>query len=112
VWVQYTNQIVRGQLYDWSAGAEVINGGLLGEPQDSPMNEAPVSGYIPSFESQQQIRGGQRGRTGEQQFYLLLKNGQEYGEMTIGLYAPFNSDTPGLVHLTYAINPSGSRILR
>lgn len=28
VWVQYTNQVVQGRLYDWSAGIEVINGGL------------------------------------------------------------------------------------
>ncbi len=112
VWIQYTNQIVRGQVYDWSAGIEVINGGLLEEPLGSAMYGAPTDGYVPAFQLQGQIKGGQRGDIGERQFYLRLSNGQEYGQMSIGLYAPFNDQTPGLIHLSYAINPSGSRILR
>lgn len=111
VWIQYTNQIVRGQLYDWSAGIEVINGGLLEESLGSPMFEAPDSGYVPSFELQQQINGGQSGEIGQRKFYLRLKNGQEYGQLSIDLYAPWNH-IPGLVSVQYAINPSGSRILR
>jgi hypothetical protein len=112
VWVRYANQVVRGQLYDWSASIEVINGGLLEEGLGSPMFEAPTEGYVPMFEVHGKIKGGQRGDTGERQFYLKLKNGQEYGQTTIGLYAPFNDQTPGLVRLSYAINPSGSPILR
>jgi hypothetical protein len=70
------------------------------------------NGYTPFFRSRQQIKGGQRGQIGEHQFYLKLKNGQEYGQMSIDLHAPFNNQTPGLIRLSYAINPSGSRILR
>ena len=33
VWIQYTNQVVQGQLYDWSAGIDAIHGGLLEVPQ-------------------------------------------------------------------------------
>lgn len=112
VWIQYTNQPVRGQLYDWSAEIDVVNGGLLEEPLGSPMYDAPADGYVPSFQLKGQIKGGQRGDTGERQFYLMLNNGREYGQMTIGLYAPFNDQTPGLIRLSYALNPSGSRILR
>ncbi len=112
IWIQYTNQITQGQLYDWSAEIDVINGGLLEVPLGTAMFEAPTDGYTPSYQSHQQIKGGQRGSTGEHQYYLQLKNGQEYGQMSIGLYAPFNDQTPGLVRLSYAINPSGSRILR
>lgn len=112
VWIQYTNQIVPGQLYDWSARIEVINGGLLEKPLGTAMFEAPPDGYVPAFQLSGQIKGGQRGDTGERQFYLKLKNDQEYGQMSIGLYAPFNDQTPGLIRLSYAINPSGSRILR
>ncbi len=32
--------------------------------------------------------------------------------MSINLIAPFNDQTPGLIRLSYAINSSGSRILR
>jgi hypothetical protein len=112
VWIQYTNQPVRGQLYDWSAGIEVLKGGLLEESLGSAMFEAPIEGYVSSFHLSGQIKGGQRGDIGERQFYLKLKNGQEYGQMSIGLYAPFNDQIPGLIRLSYTINPSGSAILR
>ena len=45
-------------------------------------------------------------------FYLLLRNGREYGRMSINLFAPYGRLHPGLIRLSYAINPSGSRILR
>lgn len=113
VWIQYTNQVVRSQLYDWSAGINAINGGLLEETNldfDS-MFVAPKDGYMPSFHFDQQILGGQSGSTGGK-FYLMLKNGQEYGRMQFDLIAPYDARIPGLIRFSYAINPSGSRILR
>jgi hypothetical protein len=123
VWIQYTNQVVQGQLYDWSAGMEVINGGLFEVPQnimnsgffpDPPfaMYSAPTDGYIPSFSLKSQIKGGQSGEIGNRYFYLLLNGGREYGRMSINLFAPYGYLHPGLVRISYAINPSGSRILR
>lgn len=112
VWIQYTNHVVPRRMWRWSAGIIPVNGGLLEEPIATPMYEAPKEGYVPEFQETGQLRGGQRGQIGQRQFYLRLKNGQEYGEMTIDLIAPFNPETPGLVSLSYAINPSGSRILR
>jgi len=123
VWIQYTNQVVQGQLYDWSAGIEAINGGLLEVPQgainsgfwpDPPfaMYSAPTDGYIPSFSLKKQIEGGQSGEIGNRYFYLLLNNGKEYGRMSINLFAPYGHLHPGLIRLSYAINPSGSHILR
>ena len=112
IWIQYTNQVTRGQLYDWSAGIEVVNGGLLEEPYGTVMYSAPADGYTPLFLFQQQIKGGQSGEIGDHSFYLLLKNGQVYGRMSINLFAPYGFLHPGLIRLSYAINPSGSRILR
>lgn len=111
IWIQYTNSVQDSRLYDWSAGIVVIGGGLLEEGLGTPMYEAPISGYVPEFHFEDQIKGYQRGGTGERQFYLILDNGKEYGQMTIGLYAPYNQ-IPGLIRLSYAINPSSSRILR
>jgi hypothetical protein len=123
VWIQYTNQITGGQVYDWSAGIDVINGGLL-EVQQTIMNSgfladppfamysAPTDGYTPSFHFQQQIKDGQDGEIGNRYFYLQLKNGGEYGRMSINLFAPYGHLHPGLIRISYAINPSGSRILR
>ena len=123
VWIQYTNQPVRGQLYDWSAGIGVINGGLYEVPQAAmnsgfldepaiPMYVAPTDGYVPSFGFQQQIKGGQRGEIGNRYFYLLLNGGKEYGKMSINLFAPYGQLHPGMIRLSYAVNPSGTRILR
>jgi hypothetical protein len=123
VWIQYTNQVVQGKLYDWSAGIEVVNGGLLEVPQAAmnsgflgeppfAMYSAPTDGYIPSFSLKSQIKGGQSGEIGNRYFYLHLKDGKQYGKMSINLFAPYGRLHPGLIRLSYAINPSGSRILR
>lgn len=111
VWIQYTNQAVRGQLYDWSAEIDVINGGLQ-ESDSYSMFSAPTEGYVPSFVWKNQIKGGQRGSIGNKKFYVMLNNGKIFGRIQIDLIAPFNDQTPGLIRLSYAINPSGSRILR
>lgn len=75
------------------------------------MYSAPADGYIPSFSLKSQIKGGQSGEIGNRYFYLLLKDGKEYGRMSINLFAPYGRLHPGLIRLSYAINPSGSRIL-
>ena len=113
VWIQYTNQVVRGQFYDWSAGMDVINGGLL-ETNSDQMFIAPIDGYVPSFQLKGQIKGGQTGNIGDRRFYVMLKNGREYGRIEIEMVAPYNLSMgiPGMIRLSYAINPSGSRILR
>jgi hypothetical protein len=104
---------LHGELSDWSSEISVINGGLLLEPDlSSAMYVAPTNGYTPVFQYNQQIKGGQRGSTGDKRFYIMLKNGREYGRMTIGLFAPYNSEIPGLIRIDFAINPTGSHILR
>jgi hypothetical protein len=113
VWIKYPEQVARGQLYDWLSEIVVIDGGILEETDPySSMFSAPVGGYISSFQYNQQIKGGQRGSTGSHRFYLSLQNGQKYGRITIEIRAPYNNDIPGLVHIQYAINPSGSHVLR
>jgi hypothetical protein len=113
VTIKYPTQVIHGQTYDWSCEIDVINGGLLEEDNlNSSMYSAPTDGYIPAFHLAQQIKGGQSGSIGTKRFYVKLKNGQEYGRITIELYAPYNNQIPGMVRLQYAINPSGSDILR
>jgi len=111
VWIKYPEQTVRGQLYDWACEVEVVDGGLC-QDDSYYRSVAPVEGYVPTFKLQQEIKGGQRGKTGEKRFYLKLNNGPVYGKMTITLHAPYNDQIPGLIRLSYAINPTGSRILR
>ena len=113
IWIKYPDHPIWGPTNDWLSQIAVINGGLLEETQsDTSMYSAPDNGYLPSFQYNQQIRGEQRGSTGEKRFYLKLKDGKEYGRMKIELYAPYNDRISGLIRIDYAINPKGSRILR
>lgn len=111
-WIKYPSQITRGQTYDWLSEIDVANGGLLEVTNDVAMYVAPTNGYTSAFQLYQQIKGGQSGSTGERRFYVMLQNGKKYGRITIELYAPYNAQIPGLIRIEYAINPTGSRILR
>lgn len=111
IWV-LEKSLING-MYDWSCEIDAVNGGLLEETDThSSMFYAPVDGYAPSFGVQQQFKGDPRGEIGDRRFYLQLRDRKEYGKMTINLYAPFNNQIPGMIRLSYVINPSGSRILR
>jgi hypothetical protein len=111
VWVKFPQQTELGQYYDWSCEIDALDGGL--QPSDSySMFAAPVDGYVPTFSLQQKIRDGQRGSIGDRKFYITLDNGKMFGRMQIDLIAPFNAGIPGMIRLSYAIDPSGSRILR
>jgi hypothetical protein len=113
VWIRYAAQIVPGHTYDWSCEIDVIGGGLLEESDlNASMYVAPLEGYSPTFRLRQQINGGQRGSIGTRRFYVKLKKGQEYGRITIDLNAPYNDEVRGRVRVEYALNRSGSRILR
>jgi hypothetical protein len=113
VWVKRPAQVTLGQRYDWSCEVATINGGLLQETDSSSsMYSAPQASYVPSFQFEQKVGSGWGDTTGPRRFYVRLNNGQEYGRITIELYARYNNQTPGLIRLSYAINPSGSRILR
>ncbi len=112
VWVKRPEQITYGQRYDWSCGIDAINGGLLEQPRGTVMYSAPTDEYNQAFQFEQTIGSGWGDSTGERQFYIRLNNGQEYGRISVELYAYYNDQTPGLIRLSYAINPSGSRILR
>jgi len=111
VWVKRPDQITNGQRYDWSCEVDAINGGLQ-VTSDYSMYSAPPDGYVPSFQFEQTVGSGWGDSTGERRFYVTLNNGKEYGHITIELYAYYNNQIPGLIRLSYAVNPSGSLILR
>jgi hypothetical protein len=112
VWIKASAQMVRGETYDWSCEVDAMSGGLLEQPQGAPMYLAPAEGYVPSFKFHGRLKGGQRGSPGERCFYVRLKNGGQYGAINIEMCAPYNKQIPGLIRLSYTINPSGSRLLR
>jgi hypothetical protein len=113
IWAKRPAPIVFGQRYDWSCEIDTVNGGLLQETDVySSMYLAPADGYTPSFKFEQKIGNGWGDSTGTKRFYVMLKNGQEYGRISIELFAYYNDHILGLIRIEYAINPSGSHILR
>ncbi len=112
VWVKRPERVTYGQRYDWSCEIDTINGGLLEQSRGSAMYEAPAEGYVSSFQFEQTVGSGWGDSTGQREFYITLNNGREYGRLSIDLYAYYNQQIPAMIRLSYAINPSGSRVLR
>jgi len=111
-WVKRPDPVRRGQRYDWSCELMVPAGGLR-EESDLVMSTAPESGYTNMFGFQEAAGiNGWGGATGDERFYVRLRNGQMYGRIIINLYADYHGRKPGMIRLSYAVNPSGSRLLR
>jgi hypothetical protein len=114
VCVKRPDSVQKLDRYDWSCGIEVLNGGGLVEDHspDGAMFYAPIDGYTRSFSFEQRVGSGWGDTSGPKRFYLSLNGGRIYGQMTIELFAYYNKQIPGMVRLSYATNPSGSRILK
>ena len=111
IWVKRPDQIIYGKQYDWSCEIGVVNGGLQ-EADSHSMFSAPADGYVPLFQFEQKIGSGWGDSTGEKRFYVMLNNSREYGRISIELFAYYSDHIPGLIRIQYAINPSGSHILK
>jgi hypothetical protein len=111
IWVKRPDQVTSGKHYDWSCEIDAVNGGLQNADSYS-MYSAPTSGYGQSFQYEQKVGSGWGDSTGTKRFYVMLHNGQIYGHISIEIYAYYNDQIPGMVRISYAVNPSGSRILR
>lgn len=112
VWVKRPAQVALGQKYDWSCEMDAINGGILQETDPySSMFIAPMDGYEQTFQFNQEIGSGWGDSTGTKRFYVSLHDGKTYGRISVEIDAYYNKQIPGMIHLSYAINPSGSRIL-
>jgi hypothetical protein len=99
--------------FDWSLEVRVINGGLVEERElASPMYRAPADHYTNVFFISHRI-GEKFGRAeGTFRFFLELKQGTEFGRCAIDIGDYLRLPEPAPLHIDYAINPSGSRILR
>jgi len=112
IWVKRPKSVVNGQRYEWSCEMDIINGGLQSSDSYS-MFLAPADGYNQqSFQFEQAVGSGWGDSTGLKRFYIKLRDGQIFGRISVEIYAYYNNQIPGLIRLSYAINPSGSRILR
>jgi hypothetical protein len=111
-WIKRPEKVTWGQRYDWSCEVTVPGGGLH-ESDQYLMYRAPEAGYTNQFARQEQSNPYRwSGATGDKRFYVRLRNGQMYGRIIINLYADYHGKQPAMIQLSYAVNPSGSRLLR
>ncbi len=102
---------VGGKYPDWSCEFRPVNGGLAEETDtSSPMYLAPTVGYTNLFSYFQSPTNPWAPRNGTLRFYLRLKDGKEYGRISIDMALCVRN--PNKLRVEYAINPTGSRILR
>jgi hypothetical protein len=115
LWVKRQSNVTLGQRFDWSCGMQFLNGGGIIEEIDSTssMYIAPTDGYTNAFHFEvAATRNGWASGTALKRFYIRTKSGTQYGRICIQIYSYYNRVTPGLIRIEYAINPTGSHILR
>jgi hypothetical protein len=108
VWIKRSEPVQEERRYDWSCEFAVPAGGLV-EDGNYFMFRAPEAGYTSAFAHEAKVGAyGWGVSTSDKRFYLKLRNGQMFGRIVI------NVDTrdPATIRLSYAVNPSGSRVLR
>lgn len=103
--------LIGGKYPHWSCEFQTVNGGLAEETNASAaMYLAPTSGYSNQFSFAISPTNPWTHESGTLRFYLRLKNGKEYGRVSIDI-ALWTRKSHTL-HVEYAINPKNSRILR
>lgn len=102
---------VGGKYPDWWCEFRTVNGGLAEETDSSsPMFLAPTAGYTNLFSFSESATNPWNRQSGNLRFFLRLKNGNEYGRISIDMAACARN--PNRLRIEYAINPTGSLILR
>jgi hypothetical protein len=111
-WIKRPEKVLPRQRYGWSCELAVPGGGLL-DSKSKTMFFAPDAGYTNTFAFEQQADVEGWGDGFERKlFYVKLQRGQMYGRVSVDLYADCRGKYPAMIRLSYAVNPSGSRLLR
>jgi len=113
VWIKRSEPKVDWK-YDWSFNVQANYGGLSEEiNQYDAMYVAPESGYTNSFSGESLATDQHWGDAiAGKRFFIKTRSGQIYGRIEIEVYPSYGHTGEGRFRIQYAINPSGSRILR
>jgi len=112
VWIKRSASVGFGERYPWSCEL-TASGGLLEQNRDPAMCIAPATGYTNGFAYGEEAgMDGWSGGFYGKRFYIRMRDGQTYGRITFHLRASPSREGPAMVGFEYAINPSGSRLLR
>jgi hypothetical protein len=102
---------IDGKSPHWSCEFQPVNGGLAEETDlSSAMYLAPTSGYTNLFSFGLSPTNPWTRQSGTLRFYLRLKNGTEYGRISIDM--AMWARKPNILRIDYAINPTGLHILK
>jgi hypothetical protein len=113
VWIKRPESVVPPQKYSWSCGMAAPGGGL--EPDnDYPSYRAPLGDYTNVFDFHVEYNTpAKRGMSLDNRYYVKLRNRGVYGRVSVDFWTTDRQNpASGLIRIVYAINPSGSRLLR
>jgi hypothetical protein len=112
IWIKMSKDIT-GRDFDWSFEIRAVSGGLVEETESpSSMFRAPAEGYTNIFAFSHKVGERWDRPAGTFRFFLRLRDGTEYGRCSIDIGDYLRIPKPGPLYFEYAVNPSGSRILR
>lgn len=121
VWIKRPESVAPSEKFAWSCGLTTPGGGLEPEKdQRSAMYRAPAGEFTNVFTLS--VEDNTRARDGmslDNRFYFKLRNGK-YGRVSASFWTTYHYWAPSYrtdpafaqIRLSYAINPSGSRLLR
>lgn len=102
-----------GKKYDWSFSMSVSSGGVVEESNpNSSMSIAPKTNYTNALSKVVSESDEGWGYTFKKRLYCKTRATQIFGRMDIQIDAFYLKDKQGRLSITYAVNPSGSPVLR
>jgi hypothetical protein len=114
VWIKRPESGKPPEKYSWACGMTASSGLEPENDLNSAMSRAPSGDYtnVFKFEVTYNTPAG-RGMSFDNRFYFKIRDDKVYGRLKADFWtADRNDPTFGLIRLSYAVNPSGSRVLR
>jgi hypothetical protein len=99
---------------DWAITMTAVGQGGLLETDDLFMNQAPDTGYQPSVSiDMQHGHADYHSSLLNKRYFFSANNGKEYGSLYVHFspHLKWWDDQPCVAHISYKINPAGSRNL-
>jgi len=113
VWIKRPEALKPTEKYGWSCGLDAANGLKQETDLNSPMSRAPPDGYTNAFTFQVEYNTRARdGMSFDNRFYFRMRNSDWFGRLSVDFWTHCREDpSVGLIKVSYAINPSKSRLL-
>ena len=101
--------IKRGEKFDWSFAVTAIGGGVIEATNAVYLNEAPESGYQPSYNVNMSAADQSWQKQIKKTFYFKSRDGKIYGRFRATIIPDYNDKS--VFDVESFVNPAGSRNL-